>query len=138
MIETIDKIAKPNFQKAWSIVEKGLFINNKTDYKQAVKILDNLLDIIGDNDKHPLYSYLDTLGTLIAEYEKNHLVPMDECSPVEILQLLMKEHNLTQRDLFEIGSQGVISEILNHKRQLTLRQIKKLSEKFSVSPEVFI
>jgi HTH-type transcriptional regulator/antitoxin HigA len=50
----------------------------------------------------------------------------------------MQEHSLKQSDLPEIGSQGVVSEILNGKRQLNTRQIKALAERFAVSPVVFI
>jgi len=38
----------------------------------------------------------------------------------------------------EVGSQSVISEILNGKRQLNLRQIRALSIRFKVSAEVFL
>jgi HTH-type transcriptional regulator/antitoxin HigA len=38
----------------------------------------------------------------------------------------------------EIGSQGVVSEVLSGKRSLNSRQIKALSERFAVSPAVFI
>jgi HTH-type transcriptional regulator / antitoxin HigA len=50
----------------------------------------------------------------------------------------MGEHNLKQSDLSEVGSQGVISEILSGKRKLNLRQIKLLSKHFNVSPAVFL
>jgi HTH-type transcriptional regulator/antitoxin HigA len=50
----------------------------------------------------------------------------------------MDEHGLTQSDLSEVGSQGVVSEILSHKRQLNGRQIKALSKRFGVSASVFL
>jgi HTH-type transcriptional regulator/antitoxin HigA len=50
----------------------------------------------------------------------------------------MEEHGLTQADLSEIGSQGVVSEILHGKRELNTRQIKELSKRFGVSPAVFL
>jgi HTH-type transcriptional regulator/antitoxin HigA len=50
----------------------------------------------------------------------------------------MEEHDLRQSDLPEIGSQGVVSEILNGKRELNVRQIRKLARRFQVSPAVFI
>jgi HTH-type transcriptional regulator/antitoxin HigA len=50
----------------------------------------------------------------------------------------MEEHGLKQTDLKEIGTQGVISEILSGKRKLNLRQIVQLSKRFSVSPTVLI
>ena len=50
----------------------------------------------------------------------------------------MEEHDLTQSDLPDIGSQGVVSEILTGKRDLNVRQIARLSERFGVSPAVFM
>ncbi|WP_269766614.1 hypothetical protein [Methylovulum psychrotolerans] len=38
----------------------------------------------------------------------------------------------------EIGSQGVVSEILRGKRQLNVRQIQALSQRFKVSAQVFL
>ena len=45
---------------------------------------------------------------------------------------------MTQKDLPEMGSPGVVSEILHRKRELNTRQIKELSKRFGVSPAVFI
>jgi HTH-type transcriptional regulator/antitoxin HigA len=50
----------------------------------------------------------------------------------------MKEHGLTQSDLPEIGSQGVVSEILAGARELNVRQIRRLAKRFGVSPAVFV
>jgi HTH-type transcriptional regulator/antitoxin HigA len=50
----------------------------------------------------------------------------------------MEEHGLTQSDLPEIGSQGVVSEILNGKRERNVRHIRALARRFRVSPAVFI
>jgi len=50
----------------------------------------------------------------------------------------MEEHGLRQSDLAEVGSQGVVSEILNGKRELNVRQIRELAKRFHISPAVFI
>ncbi|MFW0859011.1 MAG: helix-turn-helix domain-containing protein [Dehalococcoidia bacterium] len=50
----------------------------------------------------------------------------------------MDEHGLTQSELPEIGSQGVVSEILSGKRELNVRHIHALAKRFHVSPAVFI
>ena len=55
-----------------------------------------------------------------------------------MLRFFMEEHNLRQSELPEIGSQGVVSEILRGKRELNVRQIRALSERFGVSPSVFV
>ena len=50
----------------------------------------------------------------------------------------MEEHGLTQSDLPEVGSQGVVSEILSGKRELNVRQIRVLAQRFGVSSAVFV
>ncbi len=50
----------------------------------------------------------------------------------------MEEHGLKQKDLTELGSPGVVSEILSGKRELNKRQIKSLSERFKCNPAIFI
>ena len=80
---------------------------------------------------------METLGSLIESYEVQN-IPEIEGSPSDTLKALMQEHDLKQSDLPEIGSQGVISEILSGKRQFNVRQIKLLSKRFNVSPAVFM
>ncbi len=74
---------------------------------------------------------------LIEKYENQHY-PEPVLNPTDYLKYLMEEHNLKQSDLTEIGSQGVVSEILNGKRELNIRQIKSLSKRFGVFSSVFI
>jgi HTH-type transcriptional regulator/antitoxin HigA len=107
------------------------------DYQKHLDLLNQLIDIVGENEQHPLASLLNFVGMLVSDYEKNHFTP-PEASPQQVLAFLMQEHQLKQSDLPEIGSQGVVSEILNGKRQLNARQIKALAERFAVSPSVFI
>ena len=126
-----------NIQKHWETISSLLTIRNEKEYDAAVKRLNELLDEIGTNEKHPLYTLLDTLGTLVHVYEEEHY-PIPDVSGAEVLHFLMEEHNLTQSDLPEVGSQGVVSEILNGKRELNVRQIRTLSERFNVSAAVFV
>lgn len=58
--------------------------------------------------------------------------------PSEVLKSVMREHELRQSDLREIGTQGVVSEVLAGKRELNTRQIRKLAKRFEVSPAVFV
>ncbi len=121
----------------WTNIAPLLTIGNEREYNAAVKRLNELLDEIGDNEKHPLYGLLDTLGTLVHACEEEHY-PIPEATGTEVLRFLMNEHGLTQSDLPEVGSQGVISEILNGKRELNVRQVRSLAEKFKVSSAVFV
>jgi HTH-type transcriptional regulator/antitoxin HigA len=49
----------------------------------------------------------------------------------------MDQYELAQSDLSELGSQGIVSEILNGKRNINLRQIKALSQRFNI-PQYFL
>ena len=127
------KIAKiwPGIQNIFSVP------HNQKEYNRLVHILDGLIDEVGENESHPLASLMETLGSLIESYEIQH-IPEIEGSPSDALKTLMEEHDLKQSDLPEIGSQGVLSEILSEKRQFNVRQIKLLSNRFNVSPAVFM
>ena len=132
----VNILEKPGFKKAWSVVDQGLSIRTEADYNKAIGMLNRLLDEVGNNESHPLFNFLEVLGTLIESYEEDH-VKIPDVPAREALKYLMEEHNLTQHDLPEIGSQGVVSEILCGKRELNTRQIKALSKRFGVSPAVF-
>ena len=124
-------------ERHWAGISPLLSIRDEGDYDLAVERLNSLLDQVGTDERHPLYTLLDTLGTLMRAYEEEHH-PIPGCSSGEVLRFLMDEHGLTQSDLPEIGSQGVVSEILRGKRALNVRQIRPLAKRFHVSPAVFI
>ena len=129
----LKEIAKiwPDIQPIFSVP------HNEKDYNRLVKLLDILIDEVGNNENHPLTSLMETIGSLIEIYESQDVNEI-EGDPIDTLNVLMVEHGLKQSDLAEIGSQGVVSEILSGKRQLNVRQIKMLSKRFRVSPAVFI
>jgi HTH-type transcriptional regulator / antitoxin HigA len=114
-----------------------LAIRNAREYDAAVQQLNELVDEIGDNPRDPRYRFVETLSVLIEAYDaENHALA--DASGVESLKYLMEEHDLTQADLPEIGSQGVVSEVLRGKRELNVRQIEKLAARFHVSPAAFL
>ncbi|MBC8504361.1 MAG: transcriptional regulator [Anaerolineales bacterium] len=130
-------IITQEIQKHWLAIQPILSIRSEQEYDQAAARLNVLIDEVGTDESHPFYDLLDTLGTLIHAFEEQH-EPMPECSGAEVLRFFMDEHNLVQSDLSEIGSQGVVSEILNGKRELNTRQIRLLAKRFNVSAAVFI
>jgi HTH-type transcriptional regulator/antitoxin HigA len=129
----LKEIAKiwPNIQPIFSVP------HNRKDYNKLVNLLDRLIDEVGNNEYHPLASLMETIGTLIETFESQYVNEI-EGNPIDTLNALMEEHSLKQSDLSELGSQGVVSEILSGKRQLNVRQVKMLSKRFKVSPAVFI
>lgn len=110
---------------------------NDKEFEILASRLDELLDLIGDDENHPLMGLADILSNLISDYEKQHN-PMQMPKGIDALKFFMESHHLGQSDLPEIASQGVMSELLSGKRELNLRQIKLLSDYFKVDPSTFI
>jgi HTH-type transcriptional regulator/antitoxin HigA len=133
MLQEINNIIQiwPDIKSIFSVA------HSTSEYDRQVSFLDSLLDEIGEEEDHPLASLVETVGSLVETYEAANL-PEPKGSPADILNYLMQDHGVRQGDLPEVGSQGVISEILSGKRRLNTRQAKALGERFGVSPAVFI
>ena len=71
---------------------------------------------------------MEILVTLIEAYEQKHY-PIGPADPIEAIKFRMDQQGLTPKDLEPyIGASGRVSEVLNHKRPLSLRMIKRLHE----------
>jgi HTH-type transcriptional regulator/antitoxin HigA len=116
-------------ERSWSLLESVLVIRNEREYQSSIEQLNSLLDLVGTNDRHPLYSLLDTLGVLIEAYETEHIA-MPEAAGVDTLRYLMAEHALTPADLPELGSQEEVAAVLNGQQEFSLQQIRAVSERF--------
>lgn len=125
-----------DYRRLRTVVPLGT-LRTKKDYTRAVEMLDAILDEIGEDEKHPMAELADAISVFIEKYEAEH-APISAAKPSAALKFLMREHGLRQLDLPEIGSQGVVSEVLAGKRELNARQIKRLAKRFGVSPAVFV
>jgi HTH-type transcriptional regulator/antitoxin HigA len=113
-------------------------IRSQTEYDRMVHLLDGLVDEVGDDESHRLSGLLELVGNLVGQYEESE-VSLPDAPPRQVLRFLMEEHDLSQADLRkELGSQGVVSEILSGKREINARQAKALAVRFSVSPASFL
>ena len=113
-------------------------IRTAVDYDAAVASLNALLDAGAADEKHPLADLAATLGELIGDYDDAHY-PAKNVRPSEMLRFLMNQQGLKQADLAEeLGSQGIVSEVLNGKRELNLRQMRALAARFGVPVAAFV
>lgn len=112
-------------------------IRDEAHYARMTAILEALLDEARGDESHPAMELVDIVGDLIGDYEAG-LPSQPEATGVQALKFLMTQHGLKQGDLSEVGSQGVVSEILAGKRELNLRQVRALSERFGVSVATFV
>lgn len=112
-------------------------IRDEAHYARMSEMLDALLEETQGDENHPAMGLVDIVGDLIEDYEDEHH-PLPQTTGVQALKFLMEQHDLRQSDLSELGSQGVVSEILAGKRELNLRQVRALAERFGVSTATFI
>ena len=71
---------------------------------------------------------MEVLVTLIEAYENKHY-SIGPADPVEAIKFRMEQQGLTPRDLEAyIGPSGRVSEVLNGRRPLSLRMIKRLHD----------
>lgn len=114
-------------------------INSEEQYQNALQAFELLLsDIEGETPpSDEALELFDTIGEHIRVYEQQKMrVP--SVSGSELLRFLMQQHGLKQSDVPELGSQGVVSEILNGKRTLNLRQAKALGSRFKLEYTAFL
>jgi len=50
--------------------------HNDREYRQLVKLLDRLVDEVGENEKHPLVLLMEVLGVLIEKYEDENVAEL--------------------------------------------------------------
>lgn len=64
---------------AWTTVSEILYLpHTEKEYQEAVRLLDNLIDSVGEDENHPLASLMEILGILIEKYEDEHVPEITE------------------------------------------------------------
>ena len=85
--------------------------------------------------------YLETLAQLVEHYEaEHHAIETSDLSGLDSLKHLLEQNEMNATDLARVlgvhPSMG--SKILKGERQLTAQHIRKLAERFKVSPALFL
>lgn len=110
-------------------------IKTEADYQAALVRLEEVFDAQPGTKKG---DELELLSILIDEYEKKH-DPIDFPDPVEAIKFRMEQLGIGQKDLAEmLGLKSRASEILNRKRKLTLKMVRKLSKNLNLPADLLI
>ncbi len=112
-------------------------IRNEPDYEKVLMRVDELMEL---NPKlnTPESDELEILSMLIEKYEEMHWF-ISAPDPVEAIKFRMEQMGLKQKDLIPfIGSKSKVSEVLNHKVDLSLSMIKNLYNGLHVPLDVLI
>jgi len=110
-------------------------IKNETDYKKALKRIEDLFD---SRPNTPHGDELELLSFLVEDYEsKNYEIDFPD--PIEAIKFRMDQSGLSQRDLIPfIGNRAKVSRVLSGKSPLTLKMIRALHEHLGIAAEVLL
>ena len=107
-------------------------IRSDEDLQEAFRYLEGIFQVKEGTTEA---DEMEILVTLIEAYENQHY-PISPPDPIEAIKFRMDQQGLTARDLeVFIGSSGRVSEVLNRKRPLSLRMIKRLHNGLNIPYE---
>jgi len=110
-------------------------IRSEADHRAALAEVERLWEA---EESSPESDRLEVLTTLIEAYEEEHF-PIDPPDPIDAIVFRMEQLGLERRDLEPLlGARSRVSEILNRKRDLSLRMIRKLNEVLGIPAEILI
>lgn len=136
-IDYIDKKSARKFHLPISVFKKPC---NEKEYAALQNLLDELIDTVRDNEKHPLADVMQIIGENLEQYDNEHFPPIgSHITDIELVKFLMKSHHLKQADLAAIfGGQANVSRFLNEERPLSKSQILGLKNRFNISADFFL
>ena len=63
----------------WPMLAPVVFVPHaESEYRRLVTVLDDLIDVVGENENHPLASLMEVIGVLIERYEAEHVPELTE------------------------------------------------------------
>ncbi len=113
-------------------------IQTEREYKRMLAEIERLIDK-GDSVSPEEDKLLELLAKLVEDFEEQRY-PIPRARPHEVLQELMRQRGLRQRDILHLlgSSRGTASEVINGKRNISRTQARSLAEYFHVSLDVFL
>lgn len=136
-IDYVDQKTNHKFHLPISVFKKP---SNAKEYAKLEKILDELIDEVRDNEKHPLAIAMQIIGENLEQYDNEHHPAVGHnINEIDMVKYLMKSYDLHQKDLADIFSgQANVSKFLNGERPLSKNQIIGLKKKFGISADFFV
>lgn len=112
-------------------------IKTEDEYEKAVAALEALMEA-KDADSDEKSAQIELLALLIQKFEEES-IPTDDVTPVDVVEFIMDQHGLAQKDLAEdFGSAARVSDFLAGRRGLSIPTIVALNRKYRVPMELLI
>lgn len=114
-------------------------VQDEVEYENTLEVIDRLMAVAKLTKGQALY--LETLVQLVQFYEaEHHAIDTANLTGLDSLKHLLEENEMSDSDLARLlgvqPSPG--SKILKGERSLTVDHIRKLAERFKVSPCLFL
>jgi len=114
---------------------KPKVIHSEQDYQAALAQVEKLMDASPGSPKE---DELELWSLLVEKYEEEHF-PIDTPDPIEAIRFRMEQEGLRPADLQQfVSSKSKISEVLNHKRPLSLSMIRAFNSGLDIPAEVLL
>ena len=110
-------------------------IKTEQDYHFSIRRIEELWGAKKDTTEG---DELDLLVTLVESYEMKHY-PIAPPDPIDAIKFRMEQMGITKAEMVKyLGSQNRVSEVLNRKRNLTLRMVKSLYKGLKIPAEILL
>ena len=110
-------------------------IKTELDYNNSINRIELLW---GAKKDTPEGDEFDLLCTLVEAYEMKHY-PITPPDPIDAIKFRMEQMGMTKTDMAKyLGSPSRVSEVLNRKRQLTLKMVKSLYKGLKIPAEILL
>ena len=110
-------------------------IKTEQDYRRTLEEIESLMTAKPDT---PEGDRLDVLATLVEAWEARNY-PLDLPDPIDAIHYHMEQNGLAAKDLvIYIGNRNRVYEVLNRKRPLSLRMIRRLHKGLGIPAESLI
>jgi HTH-type transcriptional regulator/antitoxin HigA len=61
-------------EQVWPTLAPLLFVpHTEREYDRLVQMLDTMIDVVGEDEQHPLASLMEVIGVLIERYEDEYV-----------------------------------------------------------------
>lgn len=110
-------------------------ITNEKEFAEANELINLLMECPEGSEEEKI---LEAITILAVEYEKKHY-PIPDPDPIEVIKYRMEELKLSQKDIAKyFGGENRVSEVLNGKRNLSLKMIRELKRNLGISADALI
>ncbi len=116
-------------------------IETEEEYFKACDLLEEIDDFSFESEKEnsKKYSFADALATLVEAYEmKNFSMFKTKLTVPQIIEEALEQRNLTKKDLIIMLGANRVSEIVNGKRELSLKQIRILHKELHIPADLLL